>query len=51
VRLVLIVDPAARTFEAYEPDGASTFVEPSTFTLDAFPGLEIALAELFSEID
>jgi Uma2 family endonuclease len=51
VRLVIIVDPEARTLEAYDTSGHTTFAEPSTFSADHFPGLEIDLAALFGELD
>jgi Uma2 family endonuclease len=50
-QLVIIVDPSARSLEAYEAGGRTVCLEPSTFSTDRFPGLAIDLVELFREID
>ena len=50
-QLVIIVDPDARTLDAYDAKGHTCYTEPGTFSSARFPGLEIGLTLLFSEID
>jgi Uma2 family endonuclease len=50
-QLVIIVDPDARTLDAYTAEGLTSYAEPATFSSAHFPGLEVDLAQLFSEID
>ncbi len=51
VRLVIIVDPEKRALDAYDAVGHTRFTEPQTFSTALFPGLAIALTELFSELE
>ena len=51
VRLVLIVDPAARAVIAYEAAGRTTFARGSSVTSALFPDLTIDVEALFAEID
>jgi Uma2 family endonuclease len=50
-RLVILVDPEARTLDAFDSVGHAHFESPATFSSPHFPGLEIDLADLFSEIE
>lgn len=52
VELLLVVDPDARTLEAYEPDGAQrVFTSGETFATPSFPGLTIDLPAIFAELE
>jgi len=50
-RLVIVVDPDARTLDAYDAAGRVRFTSPATFSTPLFPGLAIDLGDLFREID
>jgi Uma2 family endonuclease len=51
VRLVLIVDPDARTIDACEASAQTTYAGGSTFASPHFPGFVIDVTALFAEID
>jgi Uma2 family endonuclease len=51
-RLVMLVDPRARNITSFDDAGGERCFEcGETFTADAFPGLAIALDDLFARLD
>lgn len=49
--LILIVDPEARTLDAYGPAGSHVRADGGTYRTERFPGLELSLPALFAELD